>query len=71
MVLDMIHLHLEIEMAKNTDEGFRRGSINDRTQFEHNGTWFKRDRETGQIMDGKADGEPFKGVAKEEDHRRH
>jgi len=59
-------------MAKNPPVGdnARKGSVNDRTQFEHNGTWFKRDTNTGRIMDGKQDGKPFKGVAKEPDGRR-
>jgi hypothetical protein len=58
-------------MAKNGAKGNgRKGSVRDRTQFEHNGIWYKRDAETGQIMDGKADGAPFKGVAKELDGRR-
>lgn len=59
-------------MAKNTGEGFRRGSVNDRTQV-YNPTierWIKRDAETGRFMDQKEDGGPFKGVAKEEDDRR-
>lgn len=59
-------------MAKNTGEGFRHGSVNDRTQV-YNPTidrWVKRDAETGRFMDQKEDGAPFKGVAKEEDGRR-
>jgi hypothetical protein len=59
-------------MAKNTGDGFRRGSVNDRTQV-YNPTidrWVKRDAETGRFMDQKEDGDPFKGVAKEEDGRR-
>lgn len=59
-------------MAKNTGEGFRHGSVNDRTQT-HNPTterWVKRDAGTGRFMDQKVDGDPFKGVAKEEDGRR-
>lgn len=58
-------------MAKNTGEDFRRGSVNDRTQTEApNGNHVKRDTETGEFMDQKEDGEPFKGVAKEPDGRR-
>ena len=57
-------------MAKNTGNGFRRGSVDDRSQFEHNNTWFKRDADTGRIMDGKADGTPFKGVTREPDGRK-
>lgn len=58
-------------MAKNGPKGGgRRGSVTNRTQFKHNGLYFKRDAETGRIMDGKAGGTPFKGVAKEPDGRR-
>lgn len=59
-------------MAKNTGEGFRRGSIDDRTQV-HNpkiDRWIKRDADNGRFMDQKVDGDPFKGVAKEPDGRR-
>jgi hypothetical protein len=54
-------------MAKNppTGDGHRRGQVTGRSQFQHQGTWFKRDAETGRIMDGKADGTPFKGVRRE------
>lgn len=59
-------------MAKNTNAGSRKGSVKDRTQFKNpkTGLWTKRDRETGEILDVKEDGTPFKGVAKEEDGRR-
>lgn len=58
-------------MAKNTGNGYRKGSVCDRTQCHnpHNDTWVKRDTETGEFMDVKK-GEPFKGVAKEVDDRR-
>ena len=58
-------------MAKNTGNGFRQGSVNDRTQVynQHNDTWVKRDTDSGRFMDVKQDA-PFKGVAKEEDGRR-
>jgi hypothetical protein len=56
-------------MGRNTGDGYRIGSVRNRSQFEHNGVWFKRDTETGQILNGKADGDPFKGVAKEPDDR--
>lgn len=58
-------------MAKNSGNGYRNGSVDDRTQFHnpHNNTWNKRDAETGRIMGVKQD-TPFKGVAKEEDGRR-
>lgn len=59
-------------MAKNTGDGFRKGSVDDRTQFEtpsgHNA---KRDTETGEILDVKStDKSKFKGVAEEKDDRR-
>ncbi len=54
-------------MAKNTGEGYRRGEVKSRSQTFNptTDTWTKRDKETGEFMDGKVDGEPFKGVRKE------
>ena len=59
-------------MAKNTGDGFRRGAVDNRTQFQNpqNGNWTKRDTITGRIMDQRQDGKPFKGVAHEKDGRR-
>lgn len=59
-------------MAKNrpVGDGARKGSVTARTQFQHNGVWYKRNADTGQIMNGKADGTPHKGVAREPDGRR-
>ena len=59
-------------MAKNTGEGYRKGSVNNRSQIQNpkTGQWVKRDTETGKFVDVKEDGEPFKGVAKEVDDRR-
>ena len=59
-------------MAKNTGEGYRKGSVNDRSQVQNSktGQWVKRDTETGEFIEVKQDGEPFKGVAKEVDDRR-
>jgi len=63
-------------MAKNTGEGYRTGSVDDRTQVKNpaTGKWVKRDRsdgeDAGDFMDVKSDGTPFKGVAKESDGRR-
>ena len=58
-------------MAKNTGEGSRKGSVNDRTQTKTpGGNFVKRDTDTGKFMDQKQDGKPFKGVAKEKDGRR-
>lgn len=59
-------------MAKNTGDGYRKGAVNNRSQAFNpvTGTWVKRDTETGQFLDQKSDGEPFKGIAKEKDDRR-
>ncbi|MBA3770582.1 MAG: hypothetical protein H0X08_08830 [Blastocatellia bacterium] len=60
-------------MAKNTDKGFRKGSVDDRSQSnldEKSGKFVKRDKTTGQFTDIKDDNEPFKGVAEEPDGRR-
>lgn len=58
-------------MAKNTGDGFRRGSVDDRSQFKApNGNWVKRDAGTGRFMDQKTSGGAFKGVAREKDGRR-
>jgi len=47
------------------------GSVKDSTQTEApNGNEVKRNTDTGQFMDQKEDGKPFKGVAKEPDGRR-
>jgi hypothetical protein len=54
-------------MAKNTGKGYRQGEVKDRSQaFDpKNEKWVKRDGETGEFMDQKKDGTPFKGVRKE------
>lgn len=51
-------------MAKNTGRGFRRGAVKDRSQTFNpkTGDWTKRGP-NGQFMNGKEDGEPFKGAA--------
>jgi hypothetical protein len=54
-------------MAKNTNKGYRRGAVDQRSQT-HNpvtGQWVKRDASTGQFLDVKQNGQPFKGVRKE------
>lgn len=57
-------------MARNTGNGFRRGAVAGRTQFQRpDGNWQKRDERTGQLMDVKDGGDPFKGIAKEPDGR--
>ena len=50
---------------KPIGDGHRIGAVRQRSQFEHNGTYFKRDANTGQIMSGKQDGTPYKGVRRE------
>ena len=59
-------------MATNTGKGSRVGSVKDRTQSENprNGDFTKRNTTTGEFMDQKKGGEPFKGVAHEPDKRR-
>ena len=55
-------------MAKNTGgDGYRDGEVRDRSQVYNPVTkkWTKRDAETGEFMDVKEDGAPFKGVRKE------
>lgn len=55
-------------MARNTGNSYRRGAVKDRSQVENpkTGQWVKRDAETGRFIDVKKDGEPFKGVRKED-----
>lgn len=56
-------------MAKNPPigDGHRVGAVKQRSQTFNPKTerWVKRDTETGQFMDQKADSKPFKGVRKE------
>lgn len=56
-------------MATNKPVGdnHRNGAVRKRSQHHRskNGLWTKRDRETGQFIDQKADGEKFKGVRRE------
>lgn len=58
-------------MAKNTGDGYRQGSVKDRSQFQNpkTGNWTKRD-DKGRFMDVKSSNGPFKGVTKEEDGRK-
>lgn len=54
-------------MAKNPPKGVgRRGAVKKRSQTYNPVTkrWTKRSDETGQFMDTKSDGDPFKGVRK-------
>lgn len=54
-------------MAKNTGKRYRRGEVTRRSQSQNpqTGDWTKRDTDTGRFLDGKKDGEPFKGVRRE------
>jgi hypothetical protein len=56
-------------MAKNAPPGDNRriGAVKDRSQVHNpkNDRWTKRDSDTGQFIDQKADKAPFKGVRKE------
>lgn len=56
-------------MATNrpAGDGHRNGAVRKRSQVENpqSGRFTKRDAETGQFMDQKADEKPFKGVRKE------
>jgi hypothetical protein len=53
-------------MATNppAGDGHRNGAVRERSQTP-SGHWVKRDTNTGQFMDVKSDGKPFKGVTKE------
>lgn len=57
----------EIAMATNTGKGFRKGEVRARSQVENTrtGDWVKRDDLSGRFVDVKRDGEPFKGVRRE------
>lgn len=48
-------------------DGHRQGAVKDRSQTYNptNERWTKRDTDTGQFIDQKADPKPFKGVRKE------
>lgn len=56
-------------MATNPPKGdnHRNGAVKSRSQFfnPQNNTWYKRDKTTGQIKGGKADGHRSKGVRRE------
>jgi hypothetical protein len=55
-------------MATNTGNGFRRGSVDDRSQFQApNGNFVKRDTNTGRFIEQKTTDGSFKGVAQEKD----
>jgi hypothetical protein len=54
-------------MAKNTNKGYRKGTVADRTQVKNprTGLWTKRDGSTGQFTAVKKDAGSFKGVKRE------
>ncbi len=54
-------------MAKNTGKNYRKGPVTERSQTHNPKTdqFVKRDANSGQFMDVKKDGKPFKGVRKE------
>jgi hypothetical protein len=56
-------------MATNPPKGddHRKGAVRERSQVENpqNEKFTKRDAESGEFMDQKKDGKPFKGVRKE------
>lgn len=56
-------------MATNppTGDNHRQGAVRDRSQTYNpkNDHWVKRDTDTGQFINQKADRNPFKGVRKE------
>ncbi|ULG72399.1 hypothetical protein [Macrococcus brunensis] len=55
-------------MAKNGEKGNgRKGAVKQRSQFYNPVTkkYVKRNTITGEIMNVKSDGKPFKGVSKE------
>jgi hypothetical protein len=57
-------------MAKNSDDGYRKGAVTARTQFQRpDGSYQKRDERTGHLMEVKQTSGPFKGIAKEPDGR--
>jgi hypothetical protein len=55
-------------MAKNTGKGYRKGAVDNRSQTFNPVTeqWVKRDSDTGRFLNVKQDGDPFKGIRKED-----
>lgn len=55
-----------MNMAKNTNRGFRQGIVKDRSQFQNPNTGlFQKRGPDGRIMDVKTSGGKFKGVGTE------
>jgi hypothetical protein len=55
-------------MAKNTGKGYWKGAVDNRSQTFNPVTeqWVKRDSDTGRFLNVKQDGDPFKGIRKED-----
>lgn len=53
----------EDDHAKNTGKGHRSGAVKSRSEFKHNGSWFKRDAATGGTVNGRP--KQHKGVRNE------
>lgn len=67
MIPPTAHRQLEVGMAKNTGEGWRRGQQKDRYQ-QHNGLtdrWDKYDSDAN-LLKSKSSPGPFKGIEKRE-----
>ena len=55
-------------MAKNTDDGYRKGEVKNRSQTHNPKTdsWVERDTNTGKFINNKTSSDaPFKGIRKE------
>jgi hypothetical protein len=54
-------------VTKNTSEGYRKGTVANRTQVKNprTGLWTKRDGSTGQFTAVKKDGGSFIGIERE------
>lgn len=50
-------------MAKNTGRGHRKGAVKSRSEFKVGKTWYKRDTNTGRILNGSS--QQHKGVRNE------
>lgn len=50
-------------MAKNTGKGHRIGAVKGRSELKHNGQWFKRNTDSGRILNGSP--KQHKGVRNE------
>ncbi len=61
-------IHTQIKMARNTGKGSRQGAVKTRTQVYNpaTGNYIQRDTSTGQFLEVKKDGKPFKGITKEQ-----